>query len=72
MPDILQAAAKFLPITHAIRAIQLAVYKGYPLGELKKEILLLSIMTCVLVPLGMRCFKFALRKARYQGSLSHY
>jgi len=72
MPQILQTAAKILPITHAIRAIQLAVYKGYSLGELKKELLLLLIMTLVLVPLAMRCFKYALRKARFQGSLSHY
>ncbi len=72
MPGFLQLLAKFLPITYAIRALQFAVYKGYSLGKLKKEVFLLFILTCVLLPLSIHCFKNALKKARYQGSLSHY
>ena len=37
LPVFLQFIAKFLPITYAIRGMELAVYRGYTLSELKSE-----------------------------------
>ncbi|MCM8763215.1 MAG: ABC transporter permease, partial [Candidatus Omnitrophica bacterium] len=70
MPAFLQFAAKFLPITYAIRAMQLAVYKGYTLAKLKNECLLLFFFSIILLPLSLSSFKFALKKGREQGSLA--
>ena len=72
MPNLLQLLAKFLPITYAIRGIELAVYKGYPLWKLKTELLLLLIFSAILIPAARLSFKFALQKARRQGSLGQY
>ena len=61
MPAFLQVAAKFLPITHAIRAMQLAVYQGYTLSDLKLEIGILFIFAIILVPVSYFGFKFDFR-----------
>jgi len=72
MPAWLQFLAKFLPITHAIRAIQLAVYRGCSLGELRNEIGFLVIFCTLLVPFSFSSFNYALKRARLQGSLPQY
>ena len=72
MPAWIQLLAKFLPITHAIRAMQLAVYKGCSVGELRNEIGFLVIFCMLLIPLSFASFKYALKKARKQGSLIQY
>ena len=72
MPAWLQFAAKFLPITYAVRAIELAVYRGFGLGQLTKEIGFLLLFSFLLLPLSFTSFKFALKKARQQGSLAQY
>ncbi|MBU4305383.1 MAG: ABC transporter permease [Candidatus Omnitrophica bacterium] len=72
MPGFLQTAARFFPITYAIRAIELAVYRGYSLPELKSELIFLCLFCLVLTPLSGYTFKYALKKARRQGSLLQY
>jgi ABC-2 type transport system permease protein len=72
MPAWLQFLAKFLPITHAIRAMELAVYKGYTVSQLTKEIGFLLLFSFLLLPLSFASFKYALKKARRQGSLIQY
>lgn len=72
MPNFLQFVAKFLPITYAIRAIEFAVYRGYSLGQLRKECGFLFIFSLLLLPLSFSLFRYALKKARKQGSLIHY
>ena len=72
MPDWLQFLARFFPITYAIRAIELAVYKGFGLVQLTKEISFLILFSCLLLPLSFASFKFALKRARCQGSLLQY
>ncbi|MBU1871623.1 MAG: ABC transporter permease [Candidatus Omnitrophica bacterium] len=72
MPCWLQLLAKFLPITYAIRAIELAVYRGFGVIQLSKEIAILLLFSCLLLPLSFASFKYALKKARRQGSLLQY
>ncbi len=72
MPGWLQFLAKFLPITYAIRAVELAVYQGFALSQLTKEIGFLLLFSLFLLPLSFASFKFALKKARQQGSLVQY
>lgn len=72
LPGWLQFMAKFFPITYAIRAIELAVYKGYSLVQLTNEIAFLLIFSCLLLPLSLVSFKYALKKARIYGSLTQY
>jgi ABC-2 type transport system permease protein len=72
MPFWLQFLARFFPITYAIRAIELAVYRGFSLVQLSKEIGFLVLFSCLLLPLSLASFKYALKKARRQGSLLQY
>jgi len=72
LPHWLQILAKFFPITYAIQAIQLAVYKGYTPASLWKQITLLFIFSIVLLPMGLAAFGFSLRRARKEGTLGQY
>ncbi|MDD5044337.1 MAG: ABC transporter permease [Candidatus Omnitrophica bacterium] len=72
MPGFLQFLAKFLPITYAVRAMQLAVYKGYTLAQIKNECLFLLFFSILLMPLSIYSFKYALNRARKDGSLAQY
>ena len=72
LPVWLQFLAKFYPITYAIRAIELAVYRGASLTQLSKDIGFLFLFSCILLPLGFVSFKYALKKARRNGSLLQY
>jgi len=72
LPPFLQLLSGFLPITYATRAIQLAVYKGYGLGQLRLEVGILLIFSAVLLPLSFAAFAGAFKKARRDGSLAQY
>jgi ABC-2 type transport system permease protein len=72
LPAWLQFIAKLFPITYAIRAIELAVYKGYSLFQLRKEITFLLLFSFLLLPLSLTAFKYSLKKAKMNGSLIQY
>jgi len=72
LPGWLQFLAKLFPITYAIRAIELAVYRGYSIVQLTKEIGFLLLFSSLLVPLSLTSFKYSLKKARKHGSLGQY
>jgi ABC-2 type transport system permease protein len=72
LPGWLQFLAKFFPITYAIRAIQLAVYRGYSIVQLKREVGFLLFFSLLLLPLSLLSFKYALNTIRRQGSISQY
>jgi len=68
----LQALAQCLPITHAIRALQLAVYQGYSIYDLKTEITVLALFSAVLLPLSGWIFERSLERVRRMGGLGQY
>ena len=70
LPTWLQRIAEWNPITHAIRALQLAIYQGTPATQLVRELCILGLFCVVLVPLGLLSWGWALRRARLDGSLS--
>jgi len=72
MPHAFKAISKFLPITYAIRAMELAVYRNYSIALLKNEISSLLLFSILLVPLSILSFRYALDRARRHGSLSLY
>lgn len=72
LPEWLQLLAKFFPITYAIRAIQLSVYKGYALEELGKEVGFLLLFSLLLLPASFAVFRNCLKRARQDGSLGKY
>jgi len=72
LPDWLRTISYFLPVTYSIKAMQLAVYKGYPLSALKTELAALAIFSAILLPLGLLFFNYAFRKTKLAGTLTQY
>lgn len=70
LPTWLQHISAWIPITHAIRGLQLAIYQGTPVTQLARELWVLGLFCVVLVPLSLFSWEWALRRARVEGSLS--
>jgi ABC-2 type transport system permease protein len=72
LPGWLQAAGRLLPLTHALEALRLALLVGAPPRALAPSLGALAVFGCLLTPAGLLLFVYALRRARVDGSLTHY
>jgi ABC-2 type transport system permease protein len=72
LPGWLQTLSTLLPVTYAVRGLELAVYQGASLATLQGEILPLAFLAALLFPLGVFSFAAAIRRAKRDGSLAHY
>jgi ABC-2 type transport system permease protein len=72
LPAWLREVGRLLPLTHALAVLRGALLVGAGPGELRESLLALLIFAGVLAPIGAGLFAFALKRARVDGSLSHY
>ena len=72
LPAWLQKISAFLPVTYAIRSLEMAVYQGTSLQDLSAPVTKLLVFAACLLPLGILSFRWALQKARKEGSLGWY
>jgi len=72
LPDWLQTLSYLLPVTYALEGMRLAVLKGYSLTELMPNVLALLVFSIIMLPFSMLAFKFAVRKAKKDGTLTQY
>jgi ABC-2 type transport system permease protein len=72
LPNWLQAAAKLLPITYALRAMRLTLLTGASWAEIAPDLLALAAFCLLLFPLSLLIFRYAVERARADGSLTHY
>jgi ABC-2 type transport system permease protein len=72
MPAWLQWLARFVPVTYALRAMRLALLQGAGLADLASDLTILGIFGLVLLPASLLAFRYAVRYARREGSLTHY
>ena len=72
LPVWLRFFSYLLPITYSLRGMRLALLQGYPLSALTLEILALIVFSVLLLPLGIICFRYAVKKAKMDGSLTQY
>lgn len=72
LPMWLQKISEFIPITHALRAMRLALLQGYSISLLAKDIFVLVIFALILLPLSLSVINLAVRKAKKDGSLFKY
>ncbi len=61
-----------LPITHGLEAIRAVLLQGEGLSHVWPQLLVLSGFAGIGIPLGMLCFRRAVRRARREGSLLHF
>jgi ABC-2 type transport system permease protein len=72
LPGWLQIFSYLLPITYSLRGMRHALLQGYSLAALGLDIVALIVFSVVLMPLGILCFRYAVRKAKMEGSLTQY
>ncbi len=72
LPAWLQKVSAFLPLTHALEALRQALLLGKSAADLAPTLYALGAFGVVLTPLGLLLFIHALRRARIDGSLTHY
>lgn len=72
LPNWLQNFSYLLPITYSLRAMRHALLQGYPTTALATDIIALIIFSIVMMPLSILLFKFAVKKAKIDGSLIQY
>ena len=72
LPAWLREVGRLLPLTHALAVLRGALLVGAGPGELRQSLLALLVFAGLLAPVGAGMFAYALRRARIDGSLSHY
>ena len=72
LPVWLQKISYFLPITHSLNGIRHSLLLGYPLKALAPNIFPLLIFIAVVLPFSLFLFRYAVIKAKVEGSLTYY
>lgn len=72
LPEWLQKLSHLLPITYALEGMRLALLKGYTIAQLAPNILALLVFTAIMLPISLMSFKYAVKKAKIDGSLTQY
>jgi ABC-2 type transport system permease protein len=72
LPGPLRLVAKLIPITHALKAMRLALLQGASLLALRQQFGILAAFCLVLLPLSLLMFSYSVRRARQEGTLSSY
>ena len=72
MPASVRWISDFMPISWSVGIVRGALLQGKPWAELQTPIVRLLVLTLVLLPAGLFFSKFAIQKAKREGSLVQY
>lgn len=72
LPDWMQKLALLLPTTHALRAMRLALLQGKSVSDVLPEIAALCVFCFLLLPVSLRVLRYAVQRAKQEGTLTHY
>lgn len=72
LPAWMQHISYFLPVTYSLEAMRKSLILGASTRNLLPQISALLIFCLTFLPLSILCFKFAIKKAKKDGSLTHY
>jgi ABC-2 type transport system permease protein len=72
LPAWLQPISYLIPLTYSLSAMRRAILLGHSLGELMPDVLALSLFAGVLLPLSFVAFRYAVKRAKIEGSLTQY
>jgi ABC-2 type transport system permease protein len=71
LPAWIQPLSQFVPLFHALNGIRFAL-GGATLAELQVEVMSLLIMVIIFFPLSIVIFRWAINRAKMEGSLVQY
>ena len=72
LPNWAQGFANFVPLSWSLKVVRGALLQGRTFGELQHALTVLAALTIVLLPIGLWASRFAIRKAKREGSLIQY
>jgi ABC-2 type transport system permease protein len=72
LPLWMQKLSLLLPTVHALKAIRLVLLQGATFKDVLPQIAALCIFCFLLLPVSLRTLKYAVRRAKREGSLTHY
>jgi ABC-2 type transport system permease protein len=72
LPAWLQPLSMLLPTTYALEAMRLALLQGASFAQLSGELIVLAVFALLLLPVSLAVFRYAVRRAKVDGSLTHY
>jgi len=72
LPDWLQIPARFFPLTYSLEAMRRALLTGESLADLWREVAVLAAFSVLLLPLSLVAFRYAVRQAKRDGSLTQF
>jgi ABC-2 type transport system permease protein len=72
LPPWLRLVGRALPLTHALDVLRAAFLVGASPAAIAGSLASLALFAAVLIPVGAATFAFALKRARVDGSLTHY
>jgi ABC-type multidrug transport system ATPase subunit/ABC-type multidrug transport system permease subunit len=72
LPGWMQKLAMLLPTTHALQAMRMVMLKGEGLSEIAPDLIALALFCFVLLPISLRTLRYAVRRAKREGTLTHF
>lgn len=72
LPEGLRWIAMLIPITYSLDAMRLALLQGETIKELLPQIFALVVFCVVLLPSSILAFRYAVKQAKVDGSLTQY
>jgi ABC-2 type transport system permease protein len=72
LPEWVRPASDLLPVTWSLRVVRGSLLYGQTFAELRDELLNLALLTAILLPAGLVCSRYAIRRAKREGSLVQY
>jgi ABC-2 type transport system permease protein len=72
LPDWLQKFSYLLPITYSLEGMRLALLKGFSTTALLPHISVLAFFSTILLPISVGLFGYGVKRAKIDGSLTHY
>jgi len=72
LPHWLEKFSKFLPITHALEGMRMALFRGYSIIEILPQILILVLFAIIFFPIGIIAFYGAVRWTKIIGTVEQY
>ncbi len=72
LPLWVQKVSYILPITYSLHGMRMAILMGHSIKDVAGDIFALMFFSLIFLPFSILCFKFALRKAKRDGSLIYY
>jgi ABC-2 type transport system permease protein len=72
LPPWIRWVSSLLPVTYALNGMRKSLLASVPFTQILPDAAALAVFDILLVPLSLLAFRLAVRKAKRDGSLSHY